>query len=145
MQSSDGTADRPADEEPEEESLDFGESYTWDDGITVTVGKPDKFKPSRYAAADKAEAYLKFKVTVVNKSKESLDLGLTYVSVQSANKEADQVFDSKNDLEGSPSTKLLKGRESEWEIGFGVVDPKDAVMEFALQDNFERPSLLYSS
>ena len=81
----------------------------------------------------------------MNKSKEPLDLGLTYVSVQSANKEADQVFDSANELEGSPSTKLLKGRESEWEIGFGVSDPKDVVMEVALQDNFERPSLLYST
>jgi hypothetical protein len=60
----------------------------------VTVGKPKKFKPSETAAAEKANAYLRFTVTVVNKSDKPLDLGLTYITVQSSNKEAEQVFDS---------------------------------------------------
>ena len=74
-----------------------------------------------------------------------LDLGLTYITVQSSNKEAPQVFDSEKGLESTPDTKLLKGRESEFDVGFGVADPKDIVMELALQDDFERPSLLYTT
>jgi hypothetical protein len=31
------------------------------------------------------------------------------------------------------------------DVGFGVTDPKDVVMEVALQDDFLRPSLLYST
>jgi hypothetical protein len=73
--------------EAEQETLAFGKSYTWDDGVTVTVGKPKKFKPSEYAAAEKAKGYLKFTVTVVNNSDKPLDLGLTYITVQSSNKE----------------------------------------------------------
>jgi hypothetical protein len=38
-----------------------------------------------------------------------------------------------------------QGRESKWDIGFGAANPKDMVMEVALQDNFERPSLIYST
>jgi hypothetical protein len=75
--------------EAEQETLAFGKSYTWDDGVTVTVGKPKKFKPSEYAAAEKAKGYLKFTVTVVNNSDKPLDLGLTYITVQSSNKEAE--------------------------------------------------------
>ena len=127
------------------QELAFGKSYTWEDGVSVTVGKPKKFKPSEYAAAEKAKGYLKFTVTVVNKSDKPLDLGLTYITVQSSNKEAEQVFDTENDLESTPDTKVLKGRESEFDVGFGVADTKDVVMELALQDDFVRPSLLYSS
>jgi hypothetical protein len=87
----------PADSgEPQPEALEFGKSYTWDDGVTLTVGKPKKFKPSEYAAAEKAKGYLKFTVTIVNKSDKPLDLGLTYITVQSSKK---QLFDSENDLE----------------------------------------------
>jgi hypothetical protein len=133
----------PADSgEPGPETLEFGKSYTWDDGVTLTVGKPKKFKPSEYAAAEKAKGYLKFTVTVVNKSDKPLDLGLTYITVQSSNKEAEQVFDSENDLESTPDTKVLKGRESEFDVGFGVADPKDVVMEVALQDDCAAKSLV---
>jgi hypothetical protein len=131
--------------EPEQETLAFGKSYTWDDGVSVTVGKPKEFKPSETAAAEKAKAYLRFTVTVVNKSDKPLELGLTYITVQSSNKEAAQVFDSEKGLESTPDTKLLKGRESEFDVGFGVADPQDVVMELALQDDFERPSLVYTT
>jgi hypothetical protein len=142
---------RPALTEPidsgkgEQETLAFGKSYTWEDGVTLTVGKPKKFKPSEYAAAKKAKGYLRFTVTVVNKSDKPLDLGLTYITVQSSNKESEQIFDTDNDLDSTPDTKVLKGRESEFDVGFGVADPNDVVMEVALQDDFERPNLLYSS
>jgi hypothetical protein len=118
-----------------------------DDGVSLTVGKPKKFKPSAYAAVDRAKRYLKFTVTVVNKSDKPIDLGLTYIGVQSSNEEADEVFDSGSDLRGPPDTKVLKGRESKSEVGFGVTDPKDVLMEIALHDDDDdvRPSLLYST
>jgi hypothetical protein len=130
---------------PERETLAFGKSYTWDDGVSVTVGRPTKFKPSAYAVVEKSKRYLKFTVTVVNKSNKPIDLGLTYISVQSGNEEAREVFDSMSGLRGPPDTKVLKGRESEFDAGFGVADPKDLLLEIALHDNAVRPSLLYST
>jgi hypothetical protein len=126
-------------------TLKFGKPYTWDDGVRVTVGKPTKFEPSAYAVVEKSKRYLKFTVTVVNKSGKPIDLGLTYISVQSNNEQAHDVFDSGSGLRGPPTTKLPKGRESQFEVGFGVADPKDVVMEIALHADPLRQSLLYST
>lgn len=130
---------------PERQTLAFGKSYTWRDGVSVTVGRPTNFKPSAYAVVDKSKRYLKFTVTVVNKSNKPIDLGLTYISVESGNEEAREVFDSISGLRGPPVTKVSKGRESEFDAGFGVADPKDLLLEIALHDNSVRPSLLYST
>jgi hypothetical protein len=127
------------------ETVAFGKSYTWDDGVSVTVGKPIGFKPSAYAVVHKSKRYLKFTVTVVNESKKPIDLGLTYISVKSSNEAAHEVFDSASGLRGPPIAKVLKGRESKFEVGFGVADPKDMVMEIALHDKSARPSLVYST
>jgi hypothetical protein len=97
-------------ERPQQKTLPFGKSHTWDDGVTVTVGRPKKFKPSAYTVVDKTKRYLKFTVTVRNKSNKPLDLGLTYISVRSGNKEASEVFDSVSGLRGPPATKVSKGR-----------------------------------
>jgi hypothetical protein len=131
--------------QPQQETLAFGRSHKWHDGVTVTVGKPQKFKPSEFAVVQKSKRYVKFPVTVVNKSHKSIDLGLTYISVQSANKEADHVFDSLIGLKGPPDKKVLKGRKLEFHVGFAVADPKDIVMELALHDDSDRSSLLYST
>jgi hypothetical protein len=130
---------------PKPETLAFGKSYTWDDGVRVTVGKPIEFQPSAYPVDEKSKRYLKFTVTVVNKSDKPLDLGLTYISVESNHEQAQDVFDSASGLRGPPTTKVLKGRESQFEIGFGVADPKDVVMEIAFHADPSRPSLLYST
>ena len=130
---------------PEQETLAFGKSYRWDDGVTLTVGKPTKFQPSAYTTLDRTKRYLRFNVTVVNKSNKSLDLGLTYISAKSNNEEAQHVFDSVTGLKGPPDSKLSKGRQSKFDVGFGVADTKDVVMEIALHDDAGRPSVRYST
>jgi hypothetical protein len=133
-------------ERPERETLAFGKSYRWKDGVSLTVGKPKKFTPSEFAVTKKTKRYLRFTVTVVNRSKKPIDLGLTYISVKSRNKEAEHVFDSPTGLNGPPDRKIVKGKKSEFDVGFGVADPNDLVMELALhQDGFTRPSAIYST
>ena len=130
---------------PEPKTLAFGKSFTWHDGVSVTVGPPTKFEPSAFAVVERSKRYLKFTVTVVNKSNKPIYLGLTYISVQSGNEEAREVFDSMSGLTGPPDTKVMKGRASEFYAGFGVADPKDLVLEIGLHDNSVRPSLRYST
>jgi hypothetical protein len=130
---------------PQQETLAFGKGYTWHDGVRMTVGKPKKFRPSKWAVLEKSKVYVKFTVSVVNKSKKPIDLGLTYISVQSRNKEADQLFDSMSGLKGPPDKKVSKGKASEFEVGFGVADPADLAMEIALHDDLKRPTLRYST
>jgi hypothetical protein len=40
---------------------------------------------------------------------------------------------------------VSKGKESQFQVGFGVAYAKGLVMEVALHDNSERPGLLYST
>jgi hypothetical protein len=111
------TAGEPtARERFEQKTLAFGKSYTWDDGVTVNVGKPEKFMPSEFAVVEKTKDYLRSTVTVVIKSNKPVDLGLTYISVQSKNQEADHVFDSPTGLNGPPNTKVSKGRQSQFHV-----------------------------
>jgi hypothetical protein len=93
----------------------------------------------------KSKRYVKFTVTVVNKSDKSIDIGRTYISVQSRNKDENQLFDSVSGLKGVPDRKVLKGRASQFDVGFGVADPKDVAMELTLHDHFKRPGLHYST
>lgn len=135
-------------EEPEAEPVDpgtlaFGDAFTYEDGLTVTVGKPSSFKPSEYAFTEEAPAYVAFEVTVVNKTGAPFDPGMISSSMQSGNTEAEEVFDSENGFSGSPDTKILDGRESKFKIGYGVSDPKDLVLE--LSPSWEHESIIYTS
>lgn len=93
--------------------------------------------------ADGAEEYLAFDVTIVNGSEETYDPAFFLASMQSGNTEAEEIFDSENGFEGSPSTSLLPGREAEFRIGFGVSDPDDLVMEVA--PGFEYDAAVFTS
>lgn len=130
----DETKDTPATDSPAEASSEvaFGKTYTYKDGLSVTVSKPSTYHPTSSAAITKKwPHYVTFKVTVVNKTANKVDLNLFTATAQSSSKEAEAVFDSEGGLEGPPSTRLLKGRESTFKIGFGVQDPKDIVMDVA--------------
>lgn len=144
-------ADLPADDpepapDPEPSTDDmtvpFGQTMTWEDKLSVTVSKPIAFKPSEWAAGgENAKHHVKFTITIVNKTGKTFDPSLFTASLQSGNTEADEVFDE--GLEGAPMTKLLNGREAKFQIGFGVADPKDLVLE--VSPSFEHDSALFTS
>ena len=75
----------------------------------------------------------------------SFDRAASHGRVQPSNEQAHDVSDSGTGLRGPPYTKVLMGRESQFEIGFWVADPKDVVLEIALHAAPLRPSLLYST
>ena len=78
----------------------------------------------------------------MNKTGKPWDPSLISATVQSSNKEGEQVYDSEK-LGDEPSTKLLKGREVKFKIAFGVADPKDLVLEIA--PDFEHESAIFTS
>ncbi|MFZ5850350.1 MAG: hypothetical protein ACOYY2_03010 [Actinomycetota bacterium] len=110
----------------------FGQTYTWDDGLAVTVSPPAPFTPSETAAFTESPAYLAFEVKVVNGTAEPYEPAVLYLTLQSGNTEASQVFDvGEAGLAGPPATPLLPGREAVFKVGFGVADPADLVMQVA--------------
>lgn len=132
-QTDEEATDEAADDEAADagsDTLAFGETATFEDGISVTVGKPQKFQPTEWASFDKAPSYVKFKVTIVNGTDAAYDASGAFVTVQSGDLEAGEVFDTERGLDGSPMTKVLPGRQSSYWVGFGVQTPKDIVMDF---------------
>jgi hypothetical protein len=124
------------------EPVAFGSTKTYSDGLQVTVSKGKSFKPGEYAASEKANAYVRYTITIVNGTGKIFDPSMFSASLQSANVEGAQVFDSENGIGGGPETKLLKGRESKFSIGFGVSDLKDVVLE--VTPSFEHESVLFN-
>lgn len=133
-------------EEPEAPTnLVFGETATFEDGLEVTVSEPADFTPSEYAFVEEGDnAFVKFDVIIVNGTESNYDASLTYATLQSADTESTEVFDTDGGIDGSPMTKVLPGRQTKYSIAFGVNDPKDLVMEFSTGD-FERDSIIYTN
>ena len=107
----------------------FGATYSWDDGLDVTVAPPTPFTPSEFAAAEPAAAYVSLAVTIANRTGQPYDPTIFFVTMQSGDREADQVFDAANGFEGTPTTAILDGRDATFTVGFGVQDPNDLVLQ----------------
>lgn len=123
------------------EPVAFGSTKTYTDGLQVTVSKGTKFTPSESAAGtEKFKTFVKYTITVVNGTGKVFDPSMFTSSAQSANLEGSAVYDGEG-MGGGPSTKLLKGREAKFTIGFGVSDANDVVLQ--VQPSFEYQSVLF--
>lgn len=119
----------------------LGSAYTWQDGLSVTIGTPASYKPSEYAAGKEGFArFVALDVIVVNKTPNVWDPVGFRASVQSANEEGSRIFDSAK-LPDTPSTKLLPGREAKFKMAFGVADPADLVVEVA--PDYDHQSVIF--
>jgi Protein of unknown function (DUF2510) len=119
------------------ETAVFGETRQYTDGLAVTVSEPRPFEPSETGLAGEATAYVVFDVTVANGSDQPYE-PFILASVQSGNLEAEEVFDSGSGLQGTPSTTVLPGREVRFQIGYGVADPADLVLQITPGFDYER-------
>jgi hypothetical protein len=121
----------------------FGQVYTWTDGLDVTVAAGVPFTPSEYAVSTPAPVYLSFTITITNKTGKPYDPTLFNVTAQSVGKESESIYDSDNDLTGSPTTSVLDGRDATFAVGFGVADPADVVLE--ISPGFDYDSALFAT
>lgn len=138
-------AEDTASEQPADDgTAAFGEAYTWQDGLSVTIGAPERYTPSDYAFGSvEGQSAVALQITIVNGSDAPFDPVLASISAQSGNTEASQIFDSGQGMEGSPSTKILAGRETTYKVAFSVADPNDLVVEFS--PDFAHASVLFVS
>lgn len=131
--------------EPVDENLAFGDTFTYKDGLSVTVSAPKPFTPSESACCIKAgsgQKALLFTVTLVNGTSANFDPGAFSTTVQSKNVEAESIFDT--DIMGAPSTTLLPGREASFKIAYAVADPADLVLEVS-PDFFEHKTYIVTN
>ena len=142
-----GPSKEPTSAEPTSEAPStpqFGETYSWDDGLEMTVSKPTAYKPSPSAAGtDRFKNFLMFQITIKNGSKEKFEPGPTTISVSSGDEEGQEVFDYDKGIESAPSTSVRPGRSTKWKVAFAVKDPKDLTMDAA--PDFTREPITFTS
>lgn len=116
--------------------LKMGESFTYSDGLQVTISKPTEVQTS-YGPG------LSFDIKIVNGTDAGFDPSMDFITAQVGNTEAEEIFDSENGYEGTPMTTVLPGRETSYKVAFEGTDTKNLVMEYAPGD-FDRGSLIYT-
>lgn len=118
--------------DPADDTVPFGETFEWEDGVKVMIETPTAFTPTEWAAGGEGyEHHVKMKVTIVNDSDAPLDASFASPTVQSGQREGDEVFDTDNGLEGAPLSSVLPGRTVTFHSAYGIDDPSDIVAEFA--------------
>lgn len=143
------TEEPAAEEEPEPSLtgedpgvLALGDSFTYSDGLQITISEPTPFTSSEWAMPESVQA-LAFDIKVVNGTNAPYDPSMETVTAQIGNTEAEEVFDSEQGFEGAPMTKVLPGREIAYKVGFAGSDTENLVLEYQPGD-WERGSLLFT-
>ncbi|WP_063792416.1 DUF4190 domain-containing protein [Streptomyces atriruber] len=125
----DETAGRRA--ESGSDALRFGEAFTYDDGVKVTVSRPAPYQPGPYAVGHaQGKMALTVRITVVNGSDQPVDLDLTTVTFKDADgAAAEKVFDG--DLPRELAGRLQPGKQSV--ATYAVSLPADAARTLEVQ------------
>lgn len=142
--SSASTPEEPAAQEPPAIPV-FGETITYDDGISVSVSAPAPYTPSELAAGVvEGQQAVVFEIVITNNSTEGFDPTLALASASSAGVEASGIFDTSNQIGFPPSTTVTPGSTIKWQQAFSVADPNN--ITFELQVGFTHdPALFVSS
>ncbi len=93
----------------------FGSTFTWADGVAVTVGKPTSFKPSDTAAVTNTsvKSFVKVDITLKNGSDKPVEAMMLTTRATSGDQDAEKVFDSEKGID-TPTSKVLPGKSLKW-------------------------------
>lgn len=110
----------------------FGEVFTWEDGVSISISEPAAFQASEYAmGATPGQEQVIFTIVLTNGTSEVLD-PVIFTTGASGGSEAALIFDSGNEVGAvgqSPSTSLLPDQTVKWYVAFSVADPTNITVE----------------
>ncbi|WP_051687958.1 DUF308 domain-containing protein [Curtobacterium sp. S6] len=120
-----------------QDSPHFGQKYTWDNGLAITVGEPTGFTPSETAYLDDShgEVPRKFTVTIHNGTDKPVDASMISMQVQSGGRQAGFASDSEQNVTGGGQGKIQPGKDLTYDIGFTVMDPNSISMDVSSYDD----------
>lgn len=106
----------------------FGETFTYPDGLAVSVGAPVAFTPSADALRGGEPDFVTFEVTVTNGTSAEVTTADFTVTVQSGGGEGGDVRDPGNAIAGAPTDPVAPGGGATWAVAFGVLDARDVLV-----------------
>ncbi len=99
-------------------AVGFGQTFTYADGLAVTVDPPTAYDPSSYAAGNTNPHAFQVTVRVTNNTGQAFDPTLLSVAMSTAGAPASQVFDSEMGL--PPQNQLQPGRSLTYDVAFST-------------------------
>lgn len=121
--------------------MPFGDTYEWQNGQQITLGKPEEFtitNPYTREEFTKGKT-LKFKVTHINKSDEPYDAGFLQFSGTSSGKAIEEIY-APEDKIGQPQVEVMPGDSLTYYIGFEVENLKDLTVRVVSIDSSAEPA-----
>ncbi|GAA1984379.1 hypothetical protein GCM10009718_22190 [Isoptericola halotolerans] len=108
--------------------VSFDETFTYDDGLAITVSGPEEFTPGEYAVgADGEGTPMIFEISVDNGTDEVFEPSLLFPVVVSAGSESGLVYDDGVDTFASSS--IQPGKVLSYTTAFMVADVDDVQLE----------------
>ncbi|MEI5582470.1 MULTISPECIES: DUF2510 domain-containing protein [unclassified Agromyces] len=125
--------------------LAFGDTMTWDDGVSMTVSAPEPYTPSELSAGADQAVDLVFTLTITNDSPENVQ-PVVLSTLSSDGTEATRIFDV--GAEGGqvgipPTTAILPGESITWREAWSVADESSLTMQTS--PSFEYESVVFTS
>ena len=125
----------------------FGDTYTWPDGLTITISQPEEFTPSEYMGDIydlEAGTPIKFIVTATNGTDTDLEAFSIDTQMSSGGKQSEAIFDSEAGID-MPTVTILPGNSLEWNIGFIVADPSNMQLSVSDVMNFDSEKIHFTN
>ena len=125
----------------------FGDTYTWPDGLSITISQPEEFTPSEYMCDIydlEAGTPIKFIVTATNGTDTDLEAFGIDTQMSSGGKQSEAIFDSEAGID-MPTVTILPGNSLEWNIGFIVADPSNMQLSVSDVMNFDSEKIHFTN
>ena len=125
----------------------FGDTYTWPDGLAITISQPQEFTPSEYMGDIydlEAGTPIKFTVTATNGTDTDLEAFSIDTQMSSGGKQSEAIFDSEAGID-MPTVAILPGNSLEWSIGFIVADPSNMQLSVSDVMNFDSEKIHFTN
>ena len=140
-------SDEPVDEEqpPPVDTLAFGDTMIWEDGLELTVAAPEPYTPTEFAAGADQASNLAFTLTIVNNTTENFEPAV-FSRLSSAGQEGSQIFDIAADggqIGLPPTTVVLPGESVSWQEAWSVADANS--LTFQITPNFDYEDAIFTN
>jgi hypothetical protein len=106
----------------------FTETYTYADGLAITVSAPEEFTPGEYAVGvEGGGTPVVLGITIENGTGEVFDPALMYPVVASGGTESEAVYDDGIDM--LPSSKIQPDKSLTYTVAYMVADTNDVQVD----------------
>ncbi|MEJ2888773.1 hypothetical protein [Actinomycetospora aeridis] len=103
---------------PATTAVAFGQTFTYADGLAVTVSEPTSYEPSSYAAGNTNPYAYSVTVRVTNNTGTAFDPVLLQTAMSTGGAPASQIFDAETGT--PPQNQLQPGRSMTYEVAFST-------------------------